>query len=316
MKSYNAFLLSSYLFLNCVIEKGLLDPDGINPYINSLIQDIFGKTELINDETYKRLDKVIDGMIPESKESVTYSILQMQEIIAEHGGKASTIAPNVIYDHSEKLYRKVKTKLCDESKTPFLYDKRDEVAIDRVNKYNNVFIGDHYKDDVTKKVESIIRKGIEEEEGALDRKRIARKLKREMKEEGIVEQKNYFQIVTSQVLNVSRSYSNLRFYEDSEIQQYEIVSVLDERTSDICKYMNGKIFNVSKSISKYSEYDNATNIDEVKNVNPWLKSDKDGIVYYKGTALNDVMTGSNLQEIGINMPPYHALCRTTVVPLL
>jgi len=76
---------------------------------------------------------------------------------------------------------------------------------------------------------------------------------------------------------------------------------MDERTSPICKFMNGKVFKVKTAAKVRDDIINSPP-EMVKTNHPWL-------------SFKDVqnMTDEQLQAAGFVMPPFHFHCRTTTV---
>lgn len=81
---------------------------------------------------------------------------------------------------------------------------------------------------------------------------------------------------------------------------YRIVAVLDNRTSEICKHMNGKEFWVADAELQVVRAALAQG-DEIKYVAPWLREAE--------------IVGKNadeLRELGFIVPPFHGHCRSTI----
>ena len=74
--------------------------------------------------------------------------------------------------------------------------------------------------------------------------------------------------LTRTEMNYVQNQSTANRYKAAGVQQYQILAAVDSRTSDICKEMNGKIFDF-------------------------------------GT-----------EQVGVNYPPFHPNCRTTIIPVL
>ena len=81
---------------------------------------------------------------------------------------------------------------------------------------------------------------------------------------------------------------------------YEIVAILDKKTSKICRHMNKKQFWLADGEVQVSKAAEATG-DDIKTVSPWLKDD----VITK-------MTNDELRQAGFIVPPFHGNCRSTI----
>ena len=305
-----------------IIEKGVLDPDRILSYVLNTIAEISKKTAKIERALLDKIGRAIDSIDPTSTTSIGRQTKKIESYIRSYSKKAAPLSSSVVYKNSEKFYKAVKKKLSGKFDVPYTFIHPDRVAIARVNTYQHIFIGDHYNDKVTKQVSKIIRDTIAETE-VLDAKVIARKLKKLMP--GYAKQKGYYETVTSQVLNNARSYSSMRFYDDAGIDRYQVLAILDEVTSSICKTMDGTILEVKKTLKNFRRYDDCKTKEEVKDVNPWMTMKKDGddeMVYFKDKLIGTNgemaggLTGPDLQAMGVNACPYHAKCRSTVVPVI
>lgn len=126
-------------------------------------------------------------------------------------------------------------------------------------------------------------------------------------------------------LNTARNRANLHTYHEAGITHYRILSVMDERTSPVCASLNGTVFSVAQQLQQEERACASETLDELRAVRPWLNTKGKTVGFYrsdksfvpvtrapgaKGPALH---SASELQRLGVGMPPYHALCRTTVV---
>lgn len=135
---------------------------------------------------------------------------------------------------------------------------------------------------------------------------------------------NYWSTVGNYMANTARSYGSLSTWREAGITEYEAVAVIDRSTTPMCRLMNGKVFTVQRAMDNIA---NAT----VERPLPWLYEGKDGAgkpsIYYKdsdgarhtiarigsGGKFSGEASAAELQDAGIDSPPYHAHCRTTIV---
>ena len=66
--------------------------------------------------------------------------------------------------------------------------------------------------------------------------------------------------------------------------------------SETCKYMDGQVLEVSRTIERWKLYDDAETTDDVKAVNPWI-TDKGGILSVGSTTLTPDLTGEEIVKI-------------------
>ena len=112
---------------------------------------------------------------------------------------------------------------------------------------------------------------------------------------------NHYRMVISNAANKSRNFSRTLTFEEIGVQKLEIVAIIDRKTSDICRTMNGRRIEVRRATSYVREV-MATDPDEVVKKYPWPKAVPTG-----------VSTENILDEINVTLPPYHGRCRTTTV---
>jgi len=154
----------------------------------------------------------------------------------------------------------------------------------------------------------------------------------------------YFNVVANAVVNRSRSYSALVTMKDAGITYYIISAVLDEITTETCRFLDGKILDVEHGLKQFAEVDAASDPTDVKTIMPWVRErklqtgadkgkrglfvpqkngsqrllavvDKSGYgkVDDRGT-FKRALGQREMAEAGIGTPPYHGSCRTTVIP--
>lgn len=88
------------------------------------------------------------------------------------------------------------------------------------------------------------------------------------------------------------------------VGRYRITAVIDGRTSDICRLMDGKEFEVSAARHSIIQVLNAESIDEVKILQPWESQNKANI------DLLATLSEEELVARNLHIPPYHPYCRT------
>lgn len=150
---------------------------------------------------------------------------------------------------------------------------------------------------------------------------------------------SYWRVVADAFVGTARTASQIAAYEDAEIQTYEIVAVLDEVTTDICRFMDGKVFRVSAARGLLNSLDGLGDPEQVRFANPWVRRrtgedgnlelyvpNSDGSsttiaqVTRSGIGSRDdrgeyanALGDADLVSLGIPVPPFHGRCRTTIV---
>lgn len=140
---------------------------------------------------------------------------------------------------------------------------------------------------------------------------------------------DYWSLVGSAWLNTARNRANLDTYHDAGITHYRVLAVMDERTSPVCAALDGTVFSVADQVEREERACRAETLDELRAARPWLSqggADDKAVGFRRGGAFVTVARrgdkgfalaspSDKLQRLGVGMPPYHAYCRTTVVPV-
>lgn len=150
----------------------------------------------------------------------------------------------------------------------------------------------------------------------------------------------YWQTVAMSFTNQARTFSQLNAYAEAGIQLFDFEAVMDEVTTDQCRFYHGKTFSVGSAQTVMNRLMAAKTPDEVKGANPWVRVGKDesgGKIIYidRGGGLRTVLASvdrsgygskddvgeySNavdtrrLETEGVPFPPLHGHCRSTTVP--
>ncbi len=199
---------------------------------------------------------------------------------------------------------------------------KNERAVAALNESTSIFFAEEYERQgarFRRRAQDVLAKGTADGLGSSD---IGRELSKEFRETAINE--NYWDTVAAVHTNRARTFSSLATYAENGITAYEVVAVGDERTTDICNMMNGEILQVESALNAFDAFEQAEDLDDLKNnVAPFMRPQGRDIVTQLGQRIatrtqdggwSKVQPGT-MNARGINGPPYHHRCRTTVVPV-
>lgn len=119
----------------------------------------------------------------------------------------------------------------------------------------------------------------------------------------------YSEIVVSNIANRGRNMGFLSSFADAGIQVYRWNSVLDERTSEQCVFLNGREFPVSGGVSFMNRLTATKTPEQVKDVAPWQSADQ--LEQTAGSG-SQAKQNQNLAAAGVMLPPIHGRCRSVV----
>lgn len=276
---------------------------------------IAGQVSTQEKKTLDALVRVTRRIDPADAASIRYAEERAALILTRHGQIVAPLGYDETLAGTEAYYKDVKRAWSADFDRPFTFSQIDEVAVDRITRWDAPRIGRHYRDKVTGQASRAINEAVRAQGGALSRRQISARLAKEFP--SIVAQKGYWDIVAASVVTNARSYSSNVFYSEARIDNYEVVAVMDARTSEICRFMNGKIFSVQRTLQKYERMDAATTVEEANSVWPWMRTKmEDGkpVVLTREGTRADTLSAGELQARGYDAPGYHGRCRTTVVP--
>lgn len=154
--------------------------------------------------------------------------------------------------------------------------------------------------------------------------------------------KHYWEVVAGAFVARGRSLSQLSGYAEAGIQRFRIEAVLDEHTTETCRFLDGKVFAVEDGLRSFAEGEALDEPEAIKSEQPWVReglnpeTGKRELYVVKGGErvpvatvdsrgfgqrdavgrYSDAKTERDLIDLGVSFPPYHGLCRTTTVPEL
>lgn len=110
--------------------------------------------------------------------------------------------------------------------------------------------------------------------------------------------------------NKMRSYASVNYMQQVGVKQFQVLALIDNKTSSICRKMNGKIFSVPASRARIVKV-SKSKPSSVPKVTPFVSS------VFKDLDELDNLTGEDLLSThGIFAPPYHGNCRTQILAIL
>ena len=117
------------------------------------------------------------------------------------------------------------------------------------------------------------------------------------------------QLVSSLHTNRLATYGFTAEAEVLGIETYKLVAVLDGRTSEFCRMINGHTFQVSDARDTILQVLSLENPDDAKFIQPWPNQSKANMAEFSK------MTTAELTALNLHIPPFHPGCRTVCVPV-
>lgn len=266
---------------------------------------------------YAMVDKTMGKWSGDVESRVTGDLANIYKLARKAGwkkakGKTKASLQYVVPNFTEELDsgRELVKKAKGTDVAPSL-DLVDEKAISDLQDDQMLWIGRHYGANVRAAVREAVKPSVLEGVGRdVAGRRVAEALAREL---GKVVVPNgfrgsdakYFEGIAANTATNARVRGQIRSFGEIGITRYEIVNPMDDRTTEICAFMNGQTFTVKDAESQIARSAAAKSPAGVKAVHPWLPVDKVKSIFGKSGT-------KGLVTNGLALPPYHFRCRSTV----
>jgi hypothetical protein len=140
----------------------------------------------------------------------------------------------------------------------------------------------------------------------------------------------YWDVAAMAAAGYARTATQLHAFSEAGIVTYKFVAVMDEKTTEICQYMNGRTLSVAKALDQLRRVESLETADAIRNARPWVwrGKDEDGsdILYFRKGERRVVVThidskgvftgglsDEELEVAGLLVPPLHGRCRSGII---
>jgi len=251
------------------------------------------------------------------KEDVMVSLMtNWEQNFANPVSKTARKNVESIYDHyrqdksvftdRDKLSKTVKSSFVDIPAST--YDLLDFRTIDYLAEVDGVYLGKFITDpDTVKRVNKWIEQSFESGNVPVGKDSPAINDFIEEFDDTVNLERWKIRRIIETTANKARAFANVNYVKQAGVEKYEIVEMLDNRTCEYCKHMNGKIMQVELAVDQIQK---ATDqgIEEMTKIMPFVTALKIGEFKKLDTA--------ELQLQGFNTPSFHPHCRGRIVAVL
>lgn len=181
----------------------------------------------------------------------------------------------------------------------------------------------------------VVSRGLED---GLDRYDIAKDLSAALVGTSAQRSDGYYRMLASVFATRARTYSTLDGFTEAGIEITLWSSVLDEETTDICRFMDGQQFSTSAALEKFHRVAASEDPEVVRDIQPFVSKGKDDdgeYLYVKSGEKRVVLTridesavgkrdergsfsrsmsAAALTNRGVCAPPAHPHCRSLLIP--
>lgn len=187
----------------------------------------------------------------------------------------------------------------------------DQRNVDMIKNQQIFWLKNHYDSSVSKRMENVLSEAINNNH---TNEELADNLQNEFKEV-MKGSRPYFEGLAEHTGLRIREFGRLKNYEKIGATHYKIVAVMDERTSNICRALNGKIFPLQPALktmdAMFKIQDNMDFEDakeHLKELAPFVREDQ-------------IEMDSQGKPVGVRgnhtpFPPFHWRCRTRTVVII
>lgn len=255
--------------------------------------------------TYKKLVDLLNKnrLSPAKAEEI-----MIDELNESFMGKAK----DSVREWTDTVYRQGLEEIGGQAGIRTSYTAMDKRVVDLLNKQNIFFIGKYH----TEQNAPIIKQQIKEifTEGAT-KEQIAKNLA-QILDDGSRRALNYWQGYVEHTADRVRNMGEVSAYEQGKMEYAQVVATLDDRTTDICREMNGRLI----PVGVMSEVrDEILAIEIEGRSTEEVKSDLEKVApFWDDRTTKDRIAGRSTQDIvshnkNLSLPPYHYRCRTRTV---
>jgi SPP1 gp7 family putative phage head morphogenesis protein len=222
----------------------------------------------------------------------------------------------------------IKSPVVLKAKVESAFDLSDKRIVDGIQKQNNIAAtnayGNNYSQSVVDAISEVVGQvGLSNAEaGILLQRELSKSLGLTVKEVGQLapqgqggSAKSYFQGLARTTTNRSQNFSRVNLMSQAEITDYEIVAIIDKRTSDICLQMDGRRFSVKDGMAHIDSVLGAKTPSGLRQVAGWRDSLKELGIKNPLSGKTSSKISAILSGNGMALPPYHFRCRTQVRPV-
>ncbi len=200
-----------------------------------------------------------------------------------------------------RWYKKAKKSVASTHGLEVLWDSIDDKATEWLYDHHMYWVKGYYNKHLSNALSAHVADAMKE---GLGRQAIGEELKGFF--DGYPGVRNqplhYWRGFAANGMNRTRQFGKLQSWQDVGITELEVVAVMDERTSAICKRMNGEIIPLDMGIAQRDLLMGAEDPEDVKTIAPWPKVED-----IESKKIKAIM------EQGVIAPPYHFNCRTDLV---
>jgi hypothetical protein len=230
-----------------------------------------------------------DSTISRSLFGISLAYLKVLWIPSQYSNIFSTALSYIL----EETYKKLSLQGVS---IGIAFDRIDMQAIESMRN-NFYWMRSEFNDKFQSRLMNITQKVFE---GEIPRAQMAAKLKEEFSNELKMDM-SYFEGVSDHIISQSQNIARVNQARKYDAPFYKVVAIMDSKTSDICRSMNGRVIPAEHLERQANAITAAKSMAAKKAAATWRNEP------YLGR--------SDKMDASFGLPPYHFRCRTEVVPV-
>lgn len=250
------------------------------------------RDELLTATTPEQMQAALDRVAPRMRDYVT----------DEDADDVATTLVNAYTLGHEAAATKVKRQTGDPGEKleevlgPEVYTVRDKAAIEWLERDTLYWVGNAWDEGLGKQIAGAALRAFEAERPETVAKNLATSLAHFNKPD------HYWNVVANAAVVRGQTMGSVSGLNRAGAKSYRFQALIDQRTSDICRDMNGKVFTIEQANAHVDRVVAADSPDAMKETWPWVQA----------SAIAGQST-TELAAAGIMMPPLHGNCRSVIL---
>jgi len=226
----------------------------------------------------------------------------------------------VRFSRQNNVIAKRKIKKANELAQGVSFDIIDEATIAKLSELSSVAIGDHFPANLKPRVTNSITKNVLEK--GMNKAQAGEFLKKELtringgnafsstpasiQAQGLKSVNAYYEGLSATNVTLARNFANVQHMVDAGILRVQFDAIIDNRTSQICSQMDGRIFTIEQVTAFRDQYLEADSVEAVKGFATWHKN----VGSIPGNSKGLDISSADLASAGVIVPPLHFRCRS------
>lgn len=253
-----------------------------------------------NDQRNKSVQEVNKYLLKKGGEKFTKTdVAKVDKIFNKYlGVDFERVVEDVVIDTQDKAYKQGAIEITQPAKLRISFSVSDRNATDILGNHALYWCRNYYDDQLTQKIDGLLGHYFNSDFTIKD---VIDSLSKDLKSIDKKNTEQYFEGLAEHVTNRTRELGKVAGLEFAGVENYIIVARVDDRTSKLCKKLNGTKIPVKRAVEFRDKILALRDPEDIKKFAPW-----------RTESSVDNLDTSRL-PMGLSLPPYHFRCRTQII---